>query len=130
MCNSITINNLENQTDREESGKASNDGDVNNTVLSSPVPKIQTEECKTRNTEIQKEVKIRAQKSRKEVRRIKREDKRAKKKSGSGSTPIVLPPPQMFEEETRMSATESNSRSQTPARATGSYLIMTFFLFD
>lgn len=115
---SSPILSLENQIKSDGSGKAGTEGNEN-TLLLSPVLKNDTQDCNTGSTGMQKEVKIKAQKSRKEKRRLKREDKRAKKKSGSGSTPIVLPPPQMFEEETRMSATESNSRSQTPARATG-----------
>lgn len=118
LSNSL-LPNIENQIDPNGSGKGGTEGNEHNTILSSPILKNESEDCNTERTEIQKEVKIKTQKSKKETRRHKREGKRAKKKSGSGSTPIVLPPPQMFEEETRMSATESNSRSQTPARAAG-----------
>lgn len=116
---SLNLENLENQTNADVSGKDITEGDENKSVLSSPVLKKEVEGSNAGMAEIQKELKVATKKSKKEMRRLKREDKRAKKKSGAGNTPIALPPPQMFEEETRMSATESNSRSQTPARATG-----------
>ena len=119
---SLTLDNLENQLGGDGTVKVDVQGGENSTMVTSPAPKNENETSKSESSEIKEEVKVkvrRTPKSRRETKRHKREDKRSRKRGGSGSTPIALPPPQMFEEETRMSATESNSRSQTPARATG-----------
>lgn len=103
------------------------EGEVNNLSMVKIEPGIQAMDIdlkRIRNTNKGKQIRIgRIKRLTIKEKKQRREAKRLAQRAAAAAAAALakLPPPQMFEEETRMSATESNSRAQTPARTTSMY---------